>query len=72
MAEPLGTKTGDLRSGPPPVGSTVSLIAVRVLTGTEGYNRKAGKVRDVTRGESGWLDLTLVENVLQVEHISQS
>jgi hypothetical protein len=43
MAEPLGMKTGDLRVGPPPVGSMVSLIAVLVFTGSEGYKRRAGR-----------------------------
>jgi hypothetical protein len=35
-ALPFGISTGDVRSGPPPVGSTVVRIVVRVLTGTEG------------------------------------
>lgn len=40
-ALPFGIKIGDLRSGPPPVGNTVVLTALRVLTGTEGYSRNA-------------------------------
>jgi hypothetical protein len=33
---PFFTKIGDLRSGPPPVGSMVSLTAIRAFTGTGG------------------------------------
>jgi hypothetical protein len=42
--EPLGITTGEVPSGPPPLGMIVSLVAVRVLTGREGYRRRASRV----------------------------
>ena len=42
-ALPFGIRTGDFPSEPPPVGSTVVLTVVRVLTGMEGYSRKAAQ-----------------------------
>ena len=38
---PFDTNTGDLWSGPPPVGRTVSLTAMRLLMGTTGHRRNA-------------------------------
>lgn len=38
---PFATNTGDLWSGPPPVGRTVSLTAMRLLMGATGQRRKA-------------------------------
>ena len=38
---PLGMRTGEWPSGPPPVGSTVVFVAIRILTGTDGYSRRA-------------------------------
>lgn len=35
-ALPLGMRTGDFLSGPPPIGRTVVRVAVRVFTGTDG------------------------------------
>jgi hypothetical protein len=50
---------GDFLSGPPPVGSIVVFIAVLVLTGTEGYNRRATRVKTIgrakTKGETYFL-----------------
>ena len=37
---PLGMRTGEWPSGPPPVGSTVVLVAIRILTGTDRYSRR--------------------------------
>lgn len=45
VALPLGIKTGDFRSGPPPVGRIVVFFAVRVFTGTDGYKRRAGGIK---------------------------
>ena len=41
---PLGTKTGDLPSGPPPTGRIVSVVAKRAFEGTTGWIRSAGIV----------------------------
>ncbi len=38
---PLGTKIGELWSGPPPVGRRVSRTATRLLTGAFGCRRSA-------------------------------
>ena len=45
-AVPPGIRTGDFRSGPPPVGKMVVLTAVRVFTGREGYRRRAVSVNN--------------------------
>jgi hypothetical protein len=41
MVVPLATAIGDLPSGPPPAGSTVSLAAARRLQGIAGWQRNA-------------------------------
>lgn len=71
-ALPLGMRTGDPRSGPPPVGSTVVLVAVRVLTGTEGYSRRAGLKASISSEKNLELNRTFFENVLQIRHLSQA
>lgn len=65
---PLGTRIGDLRSGPPPVGKTVSFRAVRLLTGTEGYSRRAvwRELGHPSAGMPGVMIRTLFHYVLQV------
>ncbi len=64
---------GDFPSGPPPVGRTVVLIAVRVFTGSEGYSRSAIPFPRWLAAGTGRVDcaLTLFQDVLEIVHFSQ-
>lgn len=71
-AVPSGIRTGDFRSGPPPVGKTVVLTAVRVFTGTEGYKRRAADVsHEPYPQDLLYASLTLFDNVLEILHSPQ-
>jgi hypothetical protein len=59
-ALPLGMRTGAVRSGPPPVGSTVVRMVVRVLTGTEGYSRRADLLAERRKIGLGCYILSLI------------
>jgi hypothetical protein len=70
---PFGIRTGDLRSGPPPVGRIVVHKLVRVLTGTEGYSRSTrSRHLGIDYEKSGCTRHTFFEYVLEVLHIPQS
>ena len=66
---PFRMRTGDSPSGPPPVGSTVVLVAERVLTGTDGKRRSARKLGYMTLFEVlKKVRLTFFENTRKVWH----
>ena len=71
-APPFGTKTGDLRSGPPPTGRITGFRAVRELTGTEGYRRRAMDffcLLEQASKKRGTDCLTFFEHILEVLHL---
>jgi hypothetical protein len=66
---PFLTNKGDLPSGPPPTGSTVSLIAWRTTPGTAGFSRRAEhKQSAFGLGAGLWGQQTFFDAILEVSH----